>query len=64
MIIAWRKEGIGAGVTLASLGAFYGVYGLLLGSRVGGWFIVFASPAFFFLLYWIMSRNKSEAAAN
>src|SRR5438128_545431 len=34
MIVAWWKEGFGAGITLASLAAFYGVYGLLMGSRV------------------------------
>ena len=62
MIVAWWKEGVGAGITLASLLAFYGVYGFLQGSPVGGWFIVFASPGFFFLLYWIMSRSKFAAA--
>jgi hypothetical protein len=64
MIIAWWKEGVGAGITLSSLLAFYGVYGFLLGSPIGFWFIVFASPGFFFLLYWILSRSKLATAAS
>jgi hypothetical protein len=62
MIVAWWKEGVGAGITLASLLAFYGVYGFLLGKPLGGWFIVFAAPGFCFLLYWIMSRSKFATA--
>jgi hypothetical protein len=57
MIIAWWKEGVGAFITVASLLAFYGVYGYLLGSNIHGWaFITFTSPGFLFLLYWILSR--------
>jgi len=59
MIVAWWKEGFGAGVTLLSLLAFYGVYGLLFGNRLGGWFVAFAAPGFLFLLYWIILKNKS-----
>lgn len=64
MIIAWWKEGVGAGITLVSLLTFYGVYGFLLGSPLNGWFIVFASPSFFFLLYWFLSRSKLTAATS
>ena len=65
MIIAWWKEGVGAFITVASLLAFYGVYGYLLGSHIRGWaFITFASPGFLFLLYWILSRpGFAEATA-
>jgi hypothetical protein len=64
MIVAWWKEGFGAGITLVSLLVFYGVYGLLMGSRVGSWaFVVFASPGFFFLLYWMLSRTKLAETA-
>src|SRR5438309_5166695 len=43
MIVAWWKEGPGAGITLASLVAFYGVYGWLMGSNVNSVaFILFA----------------------
>jgi hypothetical protein len=61
-IVAWWKEGLGAGITLASLAAFYGVYGWLMGSNVNSvGFIVFASPGFLFLLSWLLSKtNFSE----
>jgi hypothetical protein len=65
MIIAWWKEGLGATISLASLLGFYTIFGWLLGSRVGGpWFLVFVSPAFLFLLAWVLSRrNPSEVTA-
>jgi hypothetical protein len=59
LIIAWWKEGLGAAISLASLAAFYLVYGLLMGSNVSSIaFVVFASPAFFFLMAWLLSRNN------
>jgi hypothetical protein len=58
MIVAWWKEGVGAGITLASLLAFYVVFGFLFGDSLGGWFIVFAAPGFLFLFCWILSRSK------
>ena len=61
MIVAWWKEGVGAGITMASLLAFYIVYGFLFGDHLGGWFILFAVPSFLFLLSWILSRSKSAA---
>ena len=65
MIIGWWKEGVGAGISLASLLAFYGVYGFLLGNHIGGWaFLAFASPGFLFLLYWVLSRGKLREATS
>jgi hypothetical protein len=65
MIIAWWKEGVGAGITLLSLFAFYAVYGFLLGSHIRGWaFIAFAAPGFLFLLYSIMLRGKFTEATS
>jgi len=65
MIIAWWKEGLGAGISIASLLAFYTIFGWLLGSRVTGpWFVVFVSPAFLFLISWLLSRrNPREVTA-
>ena len=65
LIIAWWKEGLGAAISIASLLAFYTIFGWLLGSRVTGpWFIVFVSPAFLFLISWFLSRrNPREVTA-
>ena len=58
-IVAWWKEGLGAGITLASLAAFYGVYGWLMGSNVNSVaFIVFASPSLLFLISWLLSKSN------
>lgn len=57
LVIAWWKEGLGVSVTLGSLLAFFFVYGYLLKYHLSGWaFVVFASPAFLFLLHWLFSR--------
>jgi hypothetical protein len=54
MVVAWWKEGVGSAITLASLVGFYGVYGYVMGSHIGGWaFVVFASPGFLFLFHWL-----------
>jgi hypothetical protein len=59
MIVAWWKEGWGAAITLASLAAFYGIYGWLMGSNVNSAaFIVFAMPAFLFLIPWLLSKSN------
>ena len=65
LIIAWWKEGLGAGFALMSLTAFYLIYGWLMGSNVNGLaFIVFTSPAFLFLIARLLSRsNFSEVHA-
>jgi hypothetical protein len=65
LIIAWWKEGLGAAVSLCSLSAFYLVFGWLMGSNIHGpWFVIFASPAFLFLIAWLLSRsNFSEVHA-
>ena len=60
MLVAWWKEGAGAGITLVSLLAFYGVYGLLSGNRLGGWFVAFAAPGFLFLISSILSKRNAR----
>ena len=59
-IVAWWKEGLGALITLGSLVAFYVVFGFLLNGNLkqGGWFVVFASPAFLFFLSWALGRAR------
>lgn len=61
LAIAWWKEGLGVSITLGSLLAFYFVYGLLLRYHLGGWaFVAFASPAFLFMLHWLMGRLNQK----
>ena len=59
LIVAWFKEGLGASISLVSLAAFYLIYGWAMGSNVNSIaFVVFASPAFLFLIAWSLSRNN------
>lgn len=63
LAIAWWKEGLGAAITLGSLLAFYLVYGYFMRYHIAGWaFIVFASPAFLFLLHWLFSGAEERHA--
>jgi hypothetical protein len=64
MILAWRREGIGAGITIGSLVAFY-VYHFAVWIKFpsGPFFVLFASPGFLFGASWLLSqrRNATEA---
>ena len=63
MVIAWWKEGVGSVVTMCSLFGFYFVWGYLLRNHIEGWaFVVFASPAFLFLLHWLFSGPEERHA--
>ena len=63
MVVAWWKEGVGSAITLGSLLGFYLVWGYLLRNHIGGWwFLVFASPGFFFLLHWLFSGAEEKHA--
>lgn len=65
LAVAWWREALGAFVVASSLSAFYLVYGVLLGGRVGGpWFVVLASPAALFFASWAWERaRRAEAGA-
>jgi len=65
LLVACWKEGLGAAISLCSLAAFYLVFSWLMGSNIHGpWFVIFGSPAFFFLTAWLLSkRNFSEVHA-
>jgi hypothetical protein len=67
--VAWWREGLGGLITTASLIAFYLVFVFVMneGLKDGVWFVVFASPAFLFLLSWLLGRSyesKTLKAAN
>ena len=59
-VLAWRREALGAMVSISSLLAFYLVAGWLLSGRLpsGPWFAIFTSPALLFLLSSYLSRHS------
>jgi hypothetical protein len=61
MLVAWRWEGIGAGITVGSLVAFYLSHFLLWhGFPSGPYFALFASPGAIFGIAWLLSRPRQE----
>lgn len=53
MILAWWREGLGGGITVGSLVAFYAVYAATAGTLPRGpWWLVLAVPGFLFLWCW------------
>lgn len=57
LVLAWREEGLGGIISVASIFAFYLIYGWLLNGNIRqGWaFMPFLLPGFLFLLYWFFS---------
>lgn len=54
MILAWRWEGLGGAVTVASLLGFYLLHRVVSGGYpTGFWFAVLAAPGLLFLLSWL-----------
>jgi hypothetical protein len=65
MILAWRWEGPGAGITVGSFLAFYAVLRVMDGRYPRGpYFALLAAPGFLFLLSWAMTvaRKKKGVA--
>ena len=64
MVLAWWKEGLGGGVTVASLVAFYILYTVTKGSLPPGWaWLILAFPGLLFLWCWRRSRPADSATA-
>ncbi|HEX6731892.1 MAG TPA: hypothetical protein VF074_17830 [Pyrinomonadaceae bacterium] len=65
-VVAWWREGLGGGITVVSLLAFYVVFEFLLNGKLtqGVWFFVFASPGFLFLMSWVISRSRRTVTAS
>lgn len=59
-VVAWWKEGLGGGITIASLLIFYLIFVVLLRGDIvrAGWFLVFAIPGFLFLASSAISRAR------
>src|SRR5262245_49196498 len=58
--VAWWREGLGASITIGSLLMFFVVFAVLMNESLskGGWFLVFAFPAFLFLLSASLHRSQ------
>ena len=64
MTLAWWREGLGGGITVGSLVAFYILHTATAGSLPRGpWWLVLAVPGFLFLWCWKRSRNLAVPAA-
>ena len=66
MVLAWRWESIGGGITIASLAVFYAVDRVLSSRYPGGFsFLVLAAPGFLFLVcrLWTLSNLKRHVHA-
>lgn len=65
LIVAWWREGLGGGVSVGSLLAFYALHGLLEGGVFPrGWaFILFAAPGGLFLASSILSASVQRGSA-
>jgi hypothetical protein len=61
MAVAWRWEGLGGGITAASLAAFYLAHRLLSPSFPRGFaFVAIAAPGFLFLLCWLWTCSTTK----
>ncbi|MFQ6058917.1 MAG: hypothetical protein ACE5MB_08595, partial [Anaerolineae bacterium] len=57
MILAWRWEGLGGGMTVGSLLAFYAALRVMDGRfPQGPWFALVAAPGVLFLMCWLLSH--------
>ena len=62
LIVAWRREGLGGGLTLAGTGAFYFTWWLYGKTVRGPFLLIIAAPGLLFLLYWLLDRAAGEAS--
>lgn len=66
MLVGWWNEKLGGIISVASLAAFYVIYGgLVRGSMAMGWyFVLFALPGFLFLLSGLMKTSFHKPLHN
>lgn len=61
MVVAWWREGLGGGITMACLAAFYLVNRLSSSSFPRGLaFVALAAPGFLFLVCWLWTRLTTK----
>ena len=58
MVVAWRREGLGGGITVAALLTFY-LYSFLMNGGLprGAAFLILSAPGFLFLLYGLVRQG-------
>lgn len=65
MILAWWKEGLGGCITIGSLIIFYILHLATSGKFPQGWaWLIFSSPGFLYLLYWLWTRKVEKLRPN
>lgn len=57
LILAWRWEGLGGGLTVGGIVVFYVTWWLHGKHPRGPFFLLIAAPGFLFLLYWLLTRR-------
>ena len=61
MILAWRWEGLGAGIAVASLASFYLADSLLSHHLPRGYaFVTLTAPGLMFFICWLWARSLAE----
>ena len=64
MILAWRWEGLGGGITIGSVLAFYAWLGVMDGRLPRGpYFALVTGPGFLFLLLWVITAVGKKRGA-
>ena len=64
MVLAWRKEGLGAGITIGCLIVFYAIHYATAGMFPRGWgWLTLAAPGFLFLLCWVRTGQVGKSPA-
>jgi len=64
MILAWRWEGVGGGITVGSILAFYAALRVMDGRFPRGpYFALVAAPGVLFLLSWATAGARKKGAA-
>ena len=62
MVMAWRREGVGGGITVGSLVIFYIIHLATTGALPAGWaWLAFAAPGFLFLVCRLWTRDQTPA---
>lgn len=61
LILAWRWEGLGGGLMVTGIAAFYVTWWLHGKTPRGPFFLLIAAPGVFFLLYWLLAHTSRGA---